>query len=174
MRSVLFLMIVLAGCGSIVPTTAMRLNNLSPTTADPADVAVALTLPDGIDLQPGSAKLTFAVARTDLDQTAEGTFSLRRDASVYTIDPADYDALRDLQATARQWNAENATATKGALAIALAPCLRGAGPADDARVNVAIRLAQDGAFMPLVRNGPLSAVASADQLRDMPQCDAVP
>ncbi|MDX8352836.1 hypothetical protein [Cognatiyoonia sp. IB215182] len=173
MRCVSILLILLAGCTSIVPTTAMRLNNLSPTTADPADMAVALTLPEGIDVQPGSAMLTFAVIRSDLDQTAKGTFRLVREGDVYAIAPSDHATLRALQATAWQWEAENASATQGSLAITLAPCLRGAGPSDDARVNVAIRLAQDGAFLPLVRNAPLSAVTSAEQLGDVPQCDAV-
>jgi len=172
MRVLPFLVILLAGCTSIVPSTAMRLNNVSPTTADPADFAVALTLPDGIDVQPGSAKLTFVVTRTDFDQTAEGTFTLQREDDIYAIAPSDHATLRALQATARQWDTENASATEGSLAINLSPCLLGAGPSDDARVNVAIRLAQDGAFLPLVRHGPLSAVTSAEQLGDIPQCDA--
>ncbi|MDX8346734.1 hypothetical protein SLH49_01935 [Cognatiyoonia sp. IB215446] len=172
MRCFFVLLILLAGCTSVVPTTAMRLNNLSPTTADPADVAVALTLPEGIDVQPGSAILAFAVTRSDLDQTAEGTFTLVREGDIYAISPSDHATLRALQATARQWDAENANATEGSLAITLAPCLQGAGPSDDARVNVGIRLAQDGDFLPLVRNGHLSAVTSVEQLGDIPQCDA--
>lgn len=170
MRLGLFCALALSACTSIVPTTALRLSTMSPTTADPADFAVDLTLPDGIDVRPGSATLIFAVSRADLDETATGRFALRRDGSVFAIDPADHVELRALQAIARTWQAENAAATSGSLSIDLSPCRRGAGPADDATVSVAIRLEQDGPFLPLVRNGPLSAVTSQMQLQDIPAC----
>ncbi|MEL6838862.1 MAG: hypothetical protein AAFP85_06185 [Pseudomonadota bacterium] len=170
MRLLLLSTLALSACTSIVPTTAMRLSNLSPTTANPADIAVDLTLPTGIDVSPGSARMLFSMIRTDTGETAEGAFTLDRDGSVFTINPADYAALRALQATARQWKAENADAATGSLSISLSPCRLGAGPDDEARVGVAIQMKQDGAFLPLVRDGPLSAVTSEAQLRDMPDC----
>ncbi len=170
MRFALFSALALSACTSIVPSTAMQLSGLSPTTADPADLAVDLTLPAGIDVSPGSALMLFSTTRSDTNETAEGTFVLQRDGSVFKVNPADYAELRSLQATARAWNAENADATKGSLSISLSPCRLDAGPEDDARVSVAVRMAPDGAFLPLVRNGPLSAVTSEEQLRDMPDC----
>ncbi len=170
MRFAFLSVLALSACTSIVPMTAMQLSGLSPTTADPADFAVDLTLPAGIDLGPGTAKLLFTVTRTDVDQTEEGVFTLQRDGSVFRVDPADHAALRALQATARQWKAENDDATGGSLSINLSPCLLGDGPADDAKVSVAIQMKQDGPFLPLVRNGPISAVTSEEQLRDMPAC----
>ncbi|MEJ6404108.1 hypothetical protein [Yoonia sp. 2307UL14-13] len=170
MRVKVLFAILLSGCTSIVPMTAMRLSGLSPTTADPADFAVDLTLPAGIDVSPGAARLLFSTTRTDTDETASGAFALLRDGSVFRVDPADHDALRALQATARDWDAENPDATEGSMLINVAPCRVGAGPAADATVSVAIQMEQDGAFLPLVRNGPLSAVASEEQLREMPDC----
>lgn len=170
MRLTLLLTLLISGCTSIVPLTAMRLSGISPLTADPADFAVELALPTGIDVSPGSARLIFSVTRTDRDETLEGVFALKREGAVFTIDPADHVALRELQAISRQWKADNGDATAGSLSINLAPCRRGDGPDDDAWVNVAIRMTQEGAFLPLVRNGPLSAVTSEAQLREMPMC----
>ncbi|MCK0096121.1 hypothetical protein MWU60_11115 [Yoonia sp. F2084L] len=170
MRFSILSVLVLSACTSIVPLTAMRLSTLSPITADPADFAVDLTLPAGIDVSPEGAKLLFTVTRADRDETQEGAFALRREGSVFTVDPDDHAALRVLQATAREWRAENGSETSGSIMINVSPCRLDAGPSADARVSVAIRMEQGGVFMPLVRNGPLSAVTSQDQLRDMPGC----
>ncbi|MEL7180264.1 MAG: hypothetical protein AAFN63_10565 [Pseudomonadota bacterium] len=170
MRLALLSALALTACTSIVPVTAMRLSGLSPTTADPADLAIDLKLPAGIDVSPGGAKMIFTVSRVDLGDTRNGQFALQRNGSVFMVNPADYAALRGLQAQARTWQAENDDATKGSLSINVSPCRIGDGPTNDARVDVAIRMQQDGAFLPLVQAGPLSAVTSPQQLRDMPDC----
>ena len=170
MRFPILAALILCACSSVVPSTALRLSGLSPTTADPADFAVDLMLPEGIDIQPGTARLIFAVARTDTGQAQSGSFVLEREGTVFRIAVDDVDRLRDLQATARQWDAENDAATSGSLSISLSPCRIGDGPERDARVSVGLRLAQEGAFLPLIRNGPLSAVASEDEIREMPLC----
>jgi hypothetical protein len=162
--------LLLSACTSIVPSTVMRLNGLSPTTADPAGFAVDLTLPAGLDVQSGTAQLIFAVTRSDTNEAQSGTFTLEREGSTFRIAPGDLPALRALQATARRWDAESDNATEGSLGINLSPCKVGDGPSPDARVSVALRMAPDGAFLPLVRNGPLSAVASMEQIRDMGAC----
>ncbi len=162
--------LALSACTSLAPTTVMRLGNLSPLTADPADFAVDLTLPSGIDVSPGKAILIFSVRRTDIERSEEGFFTLQRTGSVFAIDPADYADLRALQALALDWQDENPDASSGALSVALSPCRIDEGPADDAKVSVAIQVAQGGAFLPLVRNGPLSAVTSDEQLQNMPDC----
>lgn len=170
MRPEILTVLLLSACTSVVPLTAMRLSGLSPTTADPADFAVDLTLPAGIDVSPGTATMLFLTTRTDTGQTDAATFTLLRDGSVFTVDPADYAEMRAAQATARQWKAENGDAVEGSLGISLSPCRIGEGPTDDATVSVAIQMEQGGAFLPLVRNGPLSAVTSEELLRDMPNC----
>ncbi|EBA13579.1 hypothetical protein [Roseobacter sp. CCS2] len=170
MRLPILATIALCACSSIVPSTALRLSGLSPTTADPADFAIDLALPAGIDIQPGTAQLIFGVSRSDTGQEQSGNFVLERAGSVFLVAASDVDRLRALQATARQWGAENDAATEGVLGVILSPCRIGDGPDPKARVSVGLRLAQDGAFLPLVRNGPLSAVASEDEIRQMPLC----
>ena len=170
MHPTILSVLLLSACTSIVPLTAMRLSGLSPTTAAPADLAIDLTLPSRVDVGPGSAVMLFSTTRTDTNETDQGEFVLQRNGTIFSLASADYAAVRALQAAARQWQSENSDATKGTLMISLSPCRRGAGPVADATVNVAIRMEQDGVFLPLVRNGPLSAVTSEEQLRDMPDC----
>jgi len=122
-------------------------------------------------IRPTAAVMIFSVTRDDFDHTEEGRFTLLHDGSIYAINPADYAELRALQALTRQWKAENEDATSGSPLIDLSsPCRLGEALADDATVNVAIQMEQGGAFLPLVRNGPLSAVTSEEQLRDMSDC----
>lgn len=170
MRLVTLSVLLLSACTSIVPSTVMRLNGLSPTTADPAGFAIDLALPAGIDITPGTAQLMFLVIRADTGEAQSGAFVLEREGTVFRVAPQDLDRLRALQATARSWQAEGDDATTGSLGINLSPCVVGDGPVPDARVSVGLRLAQDGVFLPLVRNGPLSAVAPDAQIRDMGAC----
>lgn len=173
MRPMFLSVLLLSACGSVVPSTVARLNTMSPLAADPADFAVAITLPDGLGIAPDSARLSLVVARTDTAEIRRETVILERvdGAQVYyRINPADHSALRDAQATALAWKAENDAATSGSLSVNLAPCRVGEGPAPDARVSVAIRTDADGAFLPLVNNGPISAVAAPEELRNMGPC----
>ncbi|WP_108815612.1 hypothetical protein [Loktanella sp. Alg231-35] len=170
MRLSFLTFIVLSACASIVPSTVLRLNGLSPTTADPAGFALDLTLPAGIDVLPDTAQLTFAVARSDTGEAQSGSYSLERKGDVFRIAEDDLPALRALQATARAWKVENDAAASGSIGLTLTPCLIGDGPTPDARVSVGLRLEENGAFLPLVRGGPLSAVASAAEISEMGVC----
>jgi hypothetical protein len=114
--------------------------------------------------------LTFAVRRSDTNQMASGRFALERAGDVFRVAPADLQELRDLQATARQWKAENDTATEGSLSINLTPCTRGDGPDADARVNIGLQMSEGGPFLPLVRNGRLSVVATRADIETMATC----
>jgi hypothetical protein len=149
-----------------------RLSTLSPTTADPAGFAVLMTMPEGLGVQRGSARLIYAVRRTDTGEALQEDVVLKRDSGtqVFRIAADDYARLRNAQATARAWQVQNDAATEGALSVHIAGCKIGAGPDPDARVSVALKVAQGGEFQPLVRNGPLSAIASAAQIRDMGVC----
>lgn len=170
MRVLSLLTLALSACTSIVPSTAMRLSGLSPTTADPAGFAIDLNLPTGLDIRPKTAQLLFLVARSDTGETQSGAFVLAREGTIFRVAPNDLAALRALQETGRRWQEEAGNATKGSLSVLVAPCLRGDGPDPDARVSVGLQLNEEGAFMPLVRNGPLSAVASPEQISEMGPC----
>ena len=174
MRPFVLVTLILTACSNVVPSTVMQLDALSPIEADPADVVVAINLPEGLEIAPNSARLMLAIQRSDSGEAKEGIFVLERvpaQQAVLRIAPEDRDSLRDLQTTARQWKLENDEASNGSLSVTLSPCRVGNGPAADARASLAIRLTEDGPFLPLIRNGPVSAVVKPEQLRDMGPCE---
>lgn len=173
MRTAILATLILSACTAVVPSTITKLNAISPLHADPADFAIALTLLPGIGIRPGSARLTLTVVRDDIDAQRSGVFVLERvtnDSAIYRIATGDQAALRAIQQTGLAWQAENEAATSGALGINLSPCMIGTGPAPGARVSVGIRVAKEGSFLPLIRNGPLTAVTTPEVLRDMGAC----
>lgn len=161
--------VCLLGCSSVVGTTLMQINALDPLSVDPADVAVSLTLPEGIDVQTGSAELSFTTRRGTSDVISK-TYVLERNGDVFEIAQADWPEMRAMQAQVRIWKAEPNDDSSGSIGISLSPCTIAGGPSPDARVSVSIRTIKDGIFLPLVRNGPLSAVVSPDDLAQMADC----
>ena len=160
----------LAGCGSIVASTAAKLGLMSPLTADPGQFAVALSLPDGIDIADDGATLTLFATLASTGETRRETFVLLEEGNVYRINPADLERARRVQAEVRAWEENDPRDSSGGLSINIAPCVIGAGPAPDATVSFAIQTRPDGPFETLLRNGPLSEVANQDDLAQLPQC----
>lgn len=175
MRHVMLIVLIalgmaLQGCGAANPVTLARLALLSPLEADPDDMAVRLTLPQGLALVPGSARLVLT-GQNGAGETARGAFVLDLNAGLYAIATDDRPRLRALQAQLRDWKASDPDGTRGSLSLTLTPCAIGAGPAPDARVDVAIRLEADGPLLPLIRQGPISAVAKDAEIAALPACD---
>ncbi len=170
MRSLILSLMLMPACTSLVPNTVTQLNRMDPTIADPQDFAIMIEMPEGLDFIPGSAQLRFMTQRTDTGESRSETFMLEQYEQTFAVADADLVPLRTLQATARRWKAENPDASNGSMGVWVAPCVVGDGPASDARVSVSIRMEQDGPFMPLVRNGPISAVAGSERIGEMKEC----
>lgn len=170
----LALLLALAGCGAVVPATATRVAALNPLTANPADVAVALDLPPSLRIPPGGAALTLGASGRrggpDLSETVIlSEVEVPGGTLIFTI-PGDGAArLRSLQTRIAEGRAAG-TVGRGSLSIEISgACRTGPLPADPT-VSIAIRLAPDGPFNPLVRNGPLSEVFDAETLATLPPC----
>lgn len=171
---------LLAGCSSVVLPTAVQMRSVSPLDADPADYEIALDLPNGLDLQPGSEQLRLSATRSDTRAELGQTFVLERRAAsngapeadgrlaFYRVAPADLPRFRLLQADIAEMKQAAPDATKGSLSISLEGCRLGAGPTSEATGAVWIRTVREGPFLPLVRNGPVDKLLQAEDL--MP-CD---
>ena len=161
-------LLLMSGCGAILPGAAARLSGLSPLTADPAGMAIAVDLPEGLGLRPGSAVLGFSVTRED--EVAAREFILTGGAAEgFSVAAGDLEPFREVQALAQAWKAADPEGTTGSLSLTFGPCLTGA-LAPEARVSARIRLEQDEPFLPLLRPQRVSEFAEALALDTIPPC----
>ena len=167
-RPLLPVLLLISGCGAMVPGTAARLSGLSPLTADPEGMAIAVDLPEGLGLLPDSAVLSFSVRR-DGEEAAREVILTGSAAEGYSIADADLGPFREVQARAREWKAADPDGTSGSLSLTFAPCLSGE-LAPGARVAARIRLAEHGAFLPLMRPQRVTDFAEALDLETIPPC----
>ncbi|MDZ4096098.1 MAG: hypothetical protein U1D35_14455 [Paracoccaceae bacterium] len=157
-------------CSSIMPTTLTQLAAVQPLEADPTAIAVAIVLPAGLEVAPGSARLTVEALRRDtgeahkLDLVLEahdlGASNLAvpagANAQTYTIAPPDVGRMRALQGVVRAWKAEIPVPdTGGSFGLGLGGCGVGDGLADDAVGSAYIRVAKGGDYVPLIVDGSL-------------------
>ncbi|SFJ65865.1 hypothetical protein [Jannaschia pohangensis] len=160
------LALILAGCGSLVPSTVLRASSLDPLTADPAVLAAYPVLPDGIGLVPGESRLILSGVRDDTGEENRQEYVLIAQDGGYRIDPRDHARLRGQQAALAEW--KTGPGMEGSLSIFLAPCRIGDGPSADARYAVDVSFAADGERLPLLRDAPLSDLGI--DVEGMPDC----
>ncbi|MGL4238091.1 hypothetical protein [Tabrizicola sp.] len=172
--------LLLAGCASVVPSTAARLAALDPLTADPGAIEVVVILPEGLAVKPGSARLEFGATRGT--ETRKGSFVLEdrpvrtavagpegSSARGFALTEADAERMRALQAEIAAWKREGKA--RGTLGLGLGGCGVGDGPAPDATGSVLIRMAEDGPFLPLIRDGKLADLLGAEVLAAIQPCE---
>ncbi|MCF6444492.1 hypothetical protein [Nereida sp. MMG025] len=170
-------LLVLGACTSVVPSTAAKLGMVHPMTADPANFAVRLELPPRAGVMPNSAVLALTSARSDTGQSIERAYTLHESptldgARIYKISRSDIEDMRKTQATVQQWEAENPSANKGSLSVALQGCIIGEGPQADDTVDVSLQIEPDGRFLPLIRNAKWRTVVAQTKLGTPEQCPA--
>ncbi|WP_299744823.1 hypothetical protein [uncultured Tateyamaria sp.] len=150
----LALSICLGACTSIVPSTLLQLQGLDPLSADPADIALRVDLPDGVALLPGSGTLNLRAARGDGAETS-GSFPVEMAGDVLQVAPAAHADLRALQAEITAWKAADPDGTTGSLSVDFEPCRIGVALPEAGKLSIYIRLAADGPFLPLVKDAPI-------------------
>ncbi len=172
--------LVLLACASMVPTTAARLSTLDPLTADPGQITVALVLPPGLQVTPGTAVLTLAARRGDM--ALADSFTLVPKPTPGVTPPAgsvvagfglagdDLARMRDLQADVAAWKATGASAAT--LSVGVGGCAVGDGPAPDATGAVLIRLSAEAPFQPLIQPTRLTSLLGPEALNAISPCHA--
>lgn len=163
-------------CASVNPAGVGQLSALSPLATDPAEIALALDLPDGVGVQPEGSVLTLSARREDTGETTENKAALAgisdpEQGIIFRIDPKDQAGFRATQNQISEWKAEAPEATKGSLSLALAPCKDGAGPTRDARVSAALQTGGATGFIPLITNLPVDQISDELELDNWPQCE---
>lgn len=168
--------LVLAACSALVPGTMVELSALSPLTADPSAIEVALVLPPGLEVAPNSAILTLGATHRVTGETVSETFVLQPMSSQaggaglpddpgaerFRLSPADLDRMEQTQNDIEASNALLPDAVRGSLSVGLGGCAKGEGPAPDAKAAAFIRTERNGAFLPLIRETPLLTLLGRD------------
>ena len=148
---------MLGACGSVVMSTTAVLGMSSPLEEDPAGYEIAVTIPEGVDVPRGGARLSVTNENTVHGIDEEQTYELQRRATeegqtLFRINPADLNKLRARQARIAKWEMEDPDANSGSFSVWVEFCAIGDGPSEDDVFNVSIRTKADGRFMPLIRN----------------------
>lgn len=145
----------LSGCATVNPVTLAKAAQIDPLSADPALFTVYLDLPEGLAIAPGGAVLSVSTTFATTGEAESGSFPLvARDVGgmrAWTVAPDDLDRLRALQAQARDWEALDAKASSGSIALGITGCTTGAGPDPKARISADLDLDGTGARLPLIR-----------------------
>ncbi|MEX0310149.1 MAG: hypothetical protein AB3N17_07845 [Tateyamaria sp.] len=161
--------ILLAACSTVVPSTIMQLQGVDPLTADPADIALHVDLPDSVSLANDAGTLDLRAQLRD-GSTLAGQFPIERVGSMLQVAPAAHDNLRALQAEIGTWKAADPDGTSGSLSVDLNPCLTGPTVPEGAMLSVAIRLDADGPFLPLVRDVSIADALGRQAVLDPRPC----
>ena len=169
------LLLSLGACGDLSPMAIAQLLTLSPMETDPAQLAVALELPEGVSLPAGSAYIHISAEQTELGKTSDQKYVLIANPdgdsrSIYRIAPKDLPLVRQQQALISGWKDDDEDSTHGSFSVGLTGCKVGEGPQPDGVVNISMRTSPEGAFVPLVRDMPWSDVVKKTDLAELPQC----
>lgn len=176
MRSAIILLSCLAlnACGNVVPSTLMALRGISPLAADPEGFVLRLDLPDGVRVQPGSARLVLEAERADIPARRSGSFVLMETVgergATYQVAPSDLAALRRLQSEINKWETDAPEATSGSLRVSLTACRTGSDLPADAPVSVDLQMGVDAPFVPLLREAPLQSILDQAETTGLEAC----
>lgn len=165
----------LGACSSVSIPGLARLATLSPLETDPTNIAVALSLPDGVVLRPGTAQINLGASTDGRAKSTEATYILAPSpgtdgSTVYRIAAADLDAFRAQQKLINGWKGADPDGTSGSFGVSLEGCATGGGPRRDATVSIAMRTSADDSFFPLVKNAPWKDVLGYAELDTLGPC----
>ncbi|WP_299685301.1 hypothetical protein [uncultured Tateyamaria sp.] len=161
--------ICLGACDALVPSTLQMLQEFDPLSADPADIALRVELPDTVGILPGSGTLNLRAQHRDGTEVGR-SFAVAQVGDVLQVDPSERAELRQVQARIRTWEAADPNGTHGSLGVDLEPCRTGADVPDDATFSIGIRVVADGPFLPLVQKAPLTDLLDKQTVADMRRC----
>lgn len=173
----LALFLCLCACSSVSLSGLARLYALSPMETDPSDIAVALTLPEGLALRPGTAVFGIRSGTKDGTKSSNESYILAPSpgpdgSTVYQIAERDWNKVRAQQKLVADWEAEDPRGHSGSISVSLEGCTVGDGPADDATLSIAMRTTPDGDFFTLVNEAPWGEAASKGGLESIKPCSS--
>ena len=164
-----FVNLALGACVYVNPVTAIQLASFNPLSADPADIAVQIDLPEGVGIEDGSAGLVIDATHRERGGWS-GFYGLEElPGGIWQIEPEAQIRLRRDQAQILAWEAADPDGTSGSLTARFDPCTIGDGPSEDARVSMLMQV-DAGGFLPLLPNAPISQLFNEAEVEGLPPC----
>lgn len=155
------LLLTLGACAYISPPTVLSLSRLSPLEVDPSEIAVQIELPEGLAINQGSAKLTFALFDGGENALMHDEFTLVSTANQgkeeFRIAQKDLDDVRRLQANALRLEDNTSEDVSGSIGVHLGVC-KTKDIGEKESVSVFIQTQHNAPFKPLLKNAPISAI----------------
>ncbi|KQU98228.1 hypothetical protein ASD02_02420 [Ensifer sp. Root1252] len=191
MNPCLFLSLnVLAACAALNVGSFEKLSGVDPLTSDPAELRVALLVPEALSLRRGDATLgiswkadgapldthRFALQIQSGNVGAPGlTEGMREGQTLYvlTLTPADAERLRDMQEKIAATKGTEAKG-RGSLTVGFSGgCWSGAFPADQkVTVDAWIRTRSDENYFQLLSGLDLMDMLRQSGVKALPACAA--
>ena len=179
----------LPACVALVPATVAQLEALDPLTVDPAQIDLALILPQGVDTQRGSARLVLEAQNLSPDgnEQAREVIVLQErpatvvgfgvpqgaQAKVFRIAETDWRRMRAFQARVAEWKAAAGPGRSGSgsFNVSVSGCRLGDGPTSEAVASILIRAGEGRDFQPLIREASLRKVFGPVAFAALLPCD---
>ena len=168
----------LSGCGYVVTSTLLDVGALDPFSSDPGGFAIGIDTGAGLSLIDGSVTWTFSATHSPSGETQTLEAVLVEDRTedgliVYTLPEADVVDLRRWQQELLAWKETSDGNSSLSFSIGGEGCrIEGVSLADDPRISVFLRLAEDAPMRPFVRNAPVLDFLETDagSLEALPTC----
>lgn len=178
----------LAACGHVPLSSIPKLKGLDFMTMDVEALRVAVEMPEGLLVRPGSAIITIGVNESaggpvlqeriilrqiPLLQSARQSAGLSSDAQVFRIAKADIPRLEAMRETVRARRKTDPDGTKGSLTVTSGACRVASLPKGPLPVTTKLKTAPDEAYFVMTRNVDLRTLVSAQQLQtEVPDCQS--
>jgi len=180
------MMMLVTSCGSVPLTSMWKLVNLDFLTVDPAQIRVAVVMPDTLRVQEDGAVIITGIEKSKRGPAVEERFILQKsieslspgvanypglDYEAFKIAPADVPRLRALQDKIRQLKSKYPNDANGFLSVSAAGCSIAALPQGALLVTTLIKTRNDQAFFILTKDVDLRSIAPKDKLEmEVPLC----
>ncbi len=183
------LALALSGCGHLPVSTMWALRNFDASTADPASLRAAIRIPEGLEPRPGGVTLEVGWwrdgdeankhdAKFVLQESTAETGSLAGERKpgtriyAYRVNPADFTAIRAMQAEVLAEKKKAGAATHGVFGIGADACREADLASGPLYMTTFLKTGETTGFLTLLKDVDLRSLIPKDMSEDelLPPC----
>ncbi len=178
------LALTLSGCGHMPVSTMWALRNFDASTADPALLRAAIRIPENLEPRPGGVTLEVGWWRDDesakkhdakfvLQETTADTGSLAGERKpgariyAYRVNPADFAAIRAMQAEVLAEKKKAGATTHGVFGVGADACRKADLASGPLYMTTFLKTGEEAGFLTLLKDVDLRSVIPKDTSEDV-------